>query len=146
MITIEKEETIRRLLKDGLTHRDIAARTLVSRTTVQTIRKMIGLRERKPKRKPPPANAKRLQEPRRCQTCGALLRIWPCVLCHPIVNNACKKELDSEKIAEAVAAESLELFRIVKDLQSLAELCRITDPLFTSLANRATKSLERIFP
>lgn len=153
MISVQREETIRHLLSDGLSIRGIADRMEVSRTTVQAIKRASGPRIRKRKtpqtKQKTPAGRKRLRESRKCEICGALLKTWPCVLCHPFADNTHRKESKiscSEIIAETTAAESLELFRIVRDLQALSRLHLIENPLFTNLANRAAKSLERIFP
>jgi len=82
MIPIEKEIQIRLMLKKGLSTRMIAREIGVARQTVETIKSLPRLRRR---RKPCTILPK--NRPRKCSTCGGMVKIWPCLLCHPEIGD-----------------------------------------------------------
>ena len=57
----------------------IAKEAGVARKTVETIKSFPELR----KRRKPCMILKKLDTPRKCPTCGGMVMIVPCLLCHP---------------------------------------------------------------
>lgn len=143
MISIAKEKQIRLLLKDGLTNREVAKRARVSRDTVATIKKSPELRKR-----PPPKRLKRLRKPRRCKTCGTLLKTQLCLLCHPEIGryDDPKLEINPKRQYNGILlTEVPELVVVAKDVCELHKLHLIHHVLFRSLASRAKDSLQKLF-
>lgn len=146
MISIAKEKQIRLLLKKGLSNREIAKRTGTARATVDALKKLPKLRERKYKRLR--RELKKLKEPRKCPTCEGMVEIWPCILCHPGVGNyddprpteiPCRQQM-----SKALVTEIPQLLRIILDIQELHELHLIHHALFDALASRARASLQKL--
>ncbi len=81
MISIEKEEKIRSMLRNGASKHEISRKVCVSRGTIHTISKLPELRTRRRTLKISKLN--KLKKPRRCSECGGLVKIWPCLLCNP---------------------------------------------------------------
>jgi len=87
MISVEKEQQIRLLLKDGLSIRKIAKKVEVARGTVTAIKKLSEMRKRNSFQD----GIKKLKKPRRCKTCGGMMKLWPCLWCHPEAGDYDKK-------------------------------------------------------
>ncbi len=75
MISVDKEEKIRKLLSEGVKLKVITERLGVSRRLVVVISKLSEIRERK--------GPQGRQKIRRCPTCGGKVYVWPCILCNP---------------------------------------------------------------
>lgn len=149
MIPIAKEIQVRLLLKEGLSNREIARRTKVARGTIATIKTFPKLRNRQHS----PKVFRRVRKPCRCKTCGAKVKILPCLACHPEVGRYDESKpaphvplimLPSGVVNRCFASEAPELFRIVHDIQELHKLGLIAHPLFHTLAHRARDSLQRL--
>ena len=82
MISIEKEEQIRRLLSLGKTAISIAKIVGVERQLVGLIRKLSGIRNRKETNLSGEVPVE-LKESKRCESCGGKVTVWPCLLCNP---------------------------------------------------------------
>ncbi|KKM24788.1 hypothetical protein LCGC14_1601620 [marine sediment metagenome] len=129
MIPPMKQEQIVALLETELSIKEVAARTQVSRNTITTIKKRLGVK--------------------RCPGCGAAVHVVPCIECRsekiPIKKKRTRK-IELTGLMEAYIAEAPEFFRIVEDLRSLHKLGLIKHRLFLDLGERAKNSFNRIFP
>jgi len=96
MISMEKENKIRSLLKIGESIKSIVRKMKASKDTVRKIRDSGGLLNRSrrvipAKRKITPYSERstgalhNLKEARRCPNCGAKVLLWPCLACNPNV-------------------------------------------------------------
>lgn len=129
MIPLIKQEQIITLLETELSIREVAARTQVSRNTIATIKRGLGIKQ--------------------CPGCGAAVHIIPCIECRSVkisFKNKRLREIKLTNLMEAYIAEAPEIFRIVEDLRSLHELGLVKHRLFVNLGERAKNSFKRIFP
>lgn len=78
MISAEKASEVRELLQQGLPYREIAAKTAVSRGTVESISKGKWKGKKQPIPGPRPVFSTNQYE--RCPGCGGLV-LMPCLLC-----------------------------------------------------------------
>ena len=147
LISVEREKEVRAMLQGGSSNRQISLRTGVSRATIAAIKKTPKLRKRAYK-KVHNQESKRIESAKRCLICGAKVRVWPCLFCHPrrggelaSVTNTERKRLAKVFVC---SAEIPELFRITYDLLELYKLGLINHPLFKSLAMRANSCFRRI--
>jgi len=79
MIPRDKILLVKRLLEEGMTQRDIARQTGVSRGTVSRVSQgILTVGERHEETSFP----KRLDQPTRCPKCGLLVTTDPCIFCY----------------------------------------------------------------
>lgn len=143
MISIAKEKQIRLLFRKGLSNREIARKTGIARGTVDILKKLPELRERKSKR--PHREPKKLKEPRKCPTCQGKVEIWPCLLCRPGMNDPePMKTPYRQQMSKALITEIPRLLRIAHDVRELHKLRLVRHPLFDALASRARDSLQKL--
>ena len=92
----------------------------------------------------------RILKPRKCNNCGALVDIWPCLICHPSGGMPDSTRLVlGPRVIEAtriLKANVTELIRVSQDVLNLNEMeieC-FNNPLFCALVSRADRVLRKI--
>ena len=138
MISIAKEKEIRLLAGKGLSIRTIAKTTGISRPVIRVVKQ---LKELRPRPTPDCKLFERLQQPRKCPTCGAEVITWPCVLCYSRKRGDGLELIIDPPKQQMSQALFTEFLYIVLDIRDLHKLNLISHPLFCHLADRAEQSL-----
>ncbi len=168
MITVEEEREILKLFSEGMKRSEIERRTGIHFFTVRRVCEYGKVRPRSFRMK---GRHKILKASVRCEVCGGMIKVWPCLMCNPgayredeiaeldgpfmplfrrsndivgYLSNVGEVDQDEMSATLKLVNSSPKLFRLLLDFVELDELGIIGNVLFTSLSSKARKTLTKI--